>query len=73
MIVYNSKTDPLRRDGIYELRHYNTLMVKRLALAQTSATVTISSDNPAYPTWHDCPLTSITVVGRAIWASRQLG
>lgn len=73
LLVDHSQADPRRRDGVYVLRRDDTLMVKRLALAPTSATVTISSDNPAYPTWHDCPLTSITVVGRAIWASRQLG
>lgn len=48
-------------------------MVKRLAVAPTSATLTISSDNPAYPTWTDVPVDDIVVVGRAIWTGRRLG
>uniref|UniRef100_UPI0035CB1A51 S24 family peptidase n=1 Tax=uncultured Sphingomonas sp. TaxID=158754 RepID=UPI0035CB1A51 len=60
------------RDGIYVLRRDDSLMVKRLALAPSSATLTISSDNPAYPTWRDCALDSVTVVGRVVWAGRRL-
>ena len=59
------------RDGIYVLRRDDTLMVKRLALAPTSGTFTISSDNPAYPSWHDCPLDSVDVLGRVVWAGRR--
>lgn len=61
------------RDGVYVLRRDDTLMVKRLALAPTSSTVTISSDNPAYPTWPDCALDSIQVIGRVVWSSRRHG
>lgn len=61
------------RDGIFVLRRDDTLMVKRLAVAPTSATLTISSDNPAYPTWRDCPFDSVIVVGRALWTGRKLG
>ena len=61
------------RDGIYVLRRDDTLMVKRLALAPTSGTLTISSDNPAYPTWSDCPLASVDVLGRVVWAGRRFG
>lgn len=61
------------RDGIYVLRRDDTLMVKRLALAPNSSTITVSSDNPAYPTWRDCPLDSIQVIGRVVWSSRRHG
>ena len=61
------------RDGIYVLRRDDALMVKRLALAPTSSTVTISSDNPAYPTWRDCPLDSVQLIGRVVWSSRKHG
>ena len=61
------------RDGIYVLRRDDTLLVKRLALAPTSGTLTISSDNPAYPSWRDCPLDSVDVLGRVVWAGRRLG
>jgi len=48
-------------------------MVKRLALAPTSGTLTITSDNPTYPSWRDCPLNSVTILGRVVWAGRTLG
>ena len=61
------------RDGVYVLRRDETLMVKRLAVAPNAATLTISSDNAAYPTWSDCPFDSIAVVGRVVWTGRKLG
>jgi phage repressor protein C with HTH and peptisase S24 domain len=61
------------RDGIYVLRRDDTLMIKRLALSPAAGTVTISSDNPAYPTWPDCRISSINLIGRVIWVGRQLG
>ena len=72
VLVDRSDTSRLR-DGIYVLRRDDTLMVKRLALAPTSGTLTISSDNPAYPSWRDCPLGSVDVLGRVVWAGRRLG
>lgn len=73
VLVDQSEAGRALRDGIYVLRRDDALMVKRLAVAPTSATLTISSDNPAYPTWRDCPLDSIALVGRAIWSGRRLG
>lgn len=61
------------RDGIYVLRRDDTLMVKRLAMAPTSRTLTISSDNSAYPTWSDVTVDSVAVIGRVVWTSRKLG
>jgi len=60
------------RDGIYVLRRDETLMVKRLAVAPRAGTVTIVSDNPAYPTWPDCPIEQIDVLGRVVWIGRKL-
>lgn len=60
------------RDGIYVLRRDETLMVKRLAVAPRAGTVTIVSDNPAYPTWPDCPIEEIDVLGRVVWIGRKL-
>lgn len=60
------------RDGIYVLRQDETLLVKRLAVAPAASTVTIVSDNPAYPTWPDLPLDSIDILGRVIWIGRKL-
>ena len=42
------------RDGIYVLTRDDTLMVKRLSLHPAGNSLTIASDNPAYPTWTDC-------------------
>lgn len=61
------------RDGIYALRRDDTLMVKRLALNPISRLITIRSDNPAYPSWPDCKLSQINVIGRVVWAGRKLG
>ena len=61
------------RDGIYVLRIDDALVVKRLAINPAARTVSIRSDNPAYPGWPDCDLTAIQVVGRVVWAGRRIG
>jgi phage repressor protein C with HTH and peptisase S24 domain len=60
------------RDGIYVLRLEGALMVKRLAFNPVNRTVTISSDNAAYPSWADCDPAKVELVGRAIWVGRRL-
>ncbi|HEY0115644.1 MAG TPA: S24 family peptidase [Allosphingosinicella sp.] len=60
------------RDGIYVLRLEGALMVKRLAFNPASRTVTISSDNAAYPSWSDCDPAAVELVGRAVWVGRRL-
>lgn len=60
------------RDGIYVMRSEDTLMVKRLAVSPAARTVTIKSDNPAYPEWRDCDLAILQVIGRVVWAGRRL-
>ncbi|HYG47504.1 MAG TPA: S24 family peptidase [Allosphingosinicella sp.] len=60
------------RDGIYVLRREDTLMVKRLAVNPFAARATITSDNPAYPEWKDCELSTLTIIGRVVWAGRRL-
>jgi phage repressor protein C with HTH and peptisase S24 domain len=60
------------RDGIYVLRMDDVLMVKRLALNPAAKRVTVKSDNPAYPSWPDCPLAKVGVVGRVVWAGRKV-
>lgn len=72
-LVDHSSAGRRVRDGIYVLRRDESLMVKRLAVAPRAGTVTIVSDNPAYPTWSDVPVGEIDVLGRVIWASRKLG
>ncbi|WP_129793030.1 S24 family peptidase [Sphingosinicella sp. CPCC 101087] len=60
------------RDGVYVLRIDEVLIVKRLAINPSNRTVSISSDNPAYPGWPDCDLSAIDVVGRVVWAGRRI-
>ena len=60
------------RDGIYVLERDDALVVKRLALNPSSGLVTIGSDNPAYPSWPECRLDSIRVIGRVVWTGRKV-
>ena len=61
------------RDGIYVLRIDEALLVKRLALNPAARTVSIRSDNPAYPGWPDCDLAAVDLVGRVVWVGRRIG
>src|SRR3954469_3434428 len=62
-----------RRDGIYVLRMDEALVVKRLALHPTARTLSIRSDNPAYPSWPDCDPAAVEIVGRVVWGGRRIG
>jgi len=61
------------RDGIYVLRIDGALMVKRVAPSPAARTVSIRSDNPAYPGWPDCDPGAVDVVGRVVWTGRRIG
>jgi hypothetical protein len=61
------------RDGVYVLRMEDALVVKRLALNPAARTLTIRSDNPAYPAWPDCDPAAVEIVGRVVWAGRRIG
>jgi phage repressor protein C with HTH and peptisase S24 domain len=60
------------RDGIYVLRVEDSLLVKRLAIHPLGKSVTVQSDNPAYPDWPDCGLDDVHCIGRVIWAGRKI-
>jgi phage repressor protein C with HTH and peptisase S24 domain len=60
------------RDGIYVLRSDDTLVVKRIAIKPGAKQITISSDNPAYPSWNDVDREGVAVIGRVIWFGRAL-
>jgi len=60
------------RDGIYVLRVEDTVVVKRIALHPMGRSVTVQSDNPAYPDWPDCGIDAINCIGRVIWAGRKV-
>ena len=60
------------RDGIYVLRVEDSLMVKRLAPSPADRSLTIKSDNPAYPDWTGCDPSTVSIIGRVIWAGRKI-
>ena len=60
------------RDGIYVLRIDDALVVKRIALNPVGRSITVQSDNPAYPDWPDCTLGDISPIGRVIWSGRRI-
>lgn len=60
------------RDGIYVLRADDALVVKRVTLKPGGRKITISSDNPSYPSWDDVDRADIQIVGRVIWFGRAL-
>jgi hypothetical protein len=60
------------RDGIYVLRVEDALVVKRIALSPAGRSITIRSDNDAYPVWTDCDPAAVAVIGRVVWAGRRL-
>jgi len=60
------------RDGVYVLRVDEALVVKRIALSPAGRSITIRSDNEAYPIWSDCDPATIAVIGRVVWAGRRL-
>ncbi|MCU0729558.1 MAG: S24 family peptidase, partial [Sphingopyxis sp.] len=61
------------RDGIYVLRRDETLLVKRLARGAARDTVSIISDNTAYPSDPHVAIADLSIVGRVVWAGRRLG
>lgn len=60
------------QDGIYVLRREDTLAVKRIAVHPGTQRLTISSDNPAYPSWPDLDPADVDVIGRVVWAGRKI-
>jgi phage repressor protein C with HTH and peptisase S24 domain len=72
ILVSAQQGDVRAREGIYVLERDDTLIVKRLALNPSTGLLTISSDNPAYPSWTECPLDSIRVIGRVVWIGRRV-
>jgi hypothetical protein len=59
------------KKGIHVLRLDSTLMVKRL-LPGKGGTLSILSDNPAYPAIADIAASDVTIIGRVVWVGRKL-
>lgn len=60
------------RDGIHVLQLDGALLVKRIALGPSSGLLTVTSDNPTYPSWRNLEAKDIYIVGRVVWAGRKL-
>ena len=60
------------RDGIYVLRRDDVLLVKRIAPSPASRRIIIKSDNDSYPSWPDCDLKDVDIIGRVVWVGRRL-
>lgn len=60
------------RDGVYVLRRDDTLLVKRISRQPGSARLSVTSDNPAHPSWPDCDPADIEVIGRVVWAGKRV-
>jgi phage repressor protein C with HTH and peptisase S24 domain len=61
------------REGIYVINVEQSLQVKRISMHPKTKLLTVSSDNPRYPTYDDLTVDDIAVVGRAIWLGRSIG
>lgn len=72
ILVDESDAAERLRDGIYVLRVEDSLIVKRLAISPAGGTLTIKSDNPAYPDWTGFDAASVSIIGRVIWAGRKV-
>lgn len=60
------------RDGLYIIRSGDELQVKRVAAHPQTGTLTIKSDNPAYPTYEGIEPGAIAVLARVIWMARRV-
>lgn len=70
-LLVDEGAQPLRA-GVYVVRLDDALLVKRLKPGPGGATVSVVSDNEAYPTLPDLPAGEVAVVGRVIWVGRRV-
>lgn len=70
VLVDTSKTH-MGYEGMFVLRHNNTLLVKRAGMSPNAGCVTLISDNKAYPPV-EANLSDLTVVGKVLWYGRKV-
>jgi phage repressor protein C with HTH and peptisase S24 domain/DNA-binding XRE family transcriptional regulator len=61
------------RDGMYVIAMGDEVQVKRISRNLASKTLTVASDNEIYPTSQGVPEDGVTVLGRVVWISRNVG
>lgn len=71
LVAMDESAGTRRRDGIYVLRMDDALIVKRLAF-RPDGRLSVTSDNPLYPSYPDVAPDEIAIVGRVIWAGRRV-
>jgi phage repressor protein C with HTH and peptisase S24 domain len=72
ILVDTGDTMAALRDGVYVLRRDDALLVKRLSRHPGGRRLSVTSDNPAHPSWPDCDPGEIELVGRVIWAGKRI-
>ncbi len=70
VLVDTSKTH-MGFEGMFVLRHNDTLLVKRAGMAARPGHVMLISDNKAYPPV-EALLSDLTVVGKVLWYGRKV-
>ena len=60
------------RDGVYVLRSDDVLNVKRLSVNPATGLLSIKSDNPLYDNYFDVDPETVQVIGKVLWAGRNL-
>ena len=70
VLVDTSKTH-MGFEGMFVLRHNDTLLVKRAGMAAKPGHVMLISDNKAYPAV-EAALADLTVVGKVLWYGRKV-
>jgi phage repressor protein C with HTH and peptisase S24 domain len=73
LILVDQSVKRVGRDGLYVLAAGMDVQVKRVSRDWASKTLTISSDNPAYPPSTGVGEDDIAIYGRVVWLSRNLG
>lgn len=58
-------------DGMFVLRHFDVIKVKRLRLSPDRQTITLVSNNPNYQP-EDWPVEDIEIIGRVIWVGGKV-
>jgi len=72
-ILVDRSVRAVGRDGLYVLAAGVDVQVKRISRDWASKTLTLTSDNPAYPASAGVREDDVSILGRVVWLSRSLG